>query len=109
MEGRIALLDERELTVDIPAVGCDRPRIAARIRRCVGVCKAELAVEPQPQRLDVEGRLVACARWKNAGDGSEAVVEIFSPRRPARRDRKLGAEAERPARAREQDLVLIAG
>ena len=66
-------------------------------------------VEPEPQRLDVEDRLVTRARWKDPGDSSEAVVEIFDPRRPVRRDCDLGAEAERPAGAREQDLVLIAG
>ena len=76
VEGRIALRDEGELTVDIPIVACDRPWITVRLRRPVGLRYAELVVEPEPQRLDVEGRLVSRARWKDAGDGSEAVVEI---------------------------------
>ena len=54
VKSRIALLDEGELAVDIPVVACDRPRIAARLRRRVGVRYAELVVEPEPQRLDVE-------------------------------------------------------
>ena len=93
VESRIALLDERELSVDIPVVACDWPGIAARLRRRVGVRCAELVVEPEPQRLDVEDRLVTRARWKDAGHGSEAIVEIFDPRRPVRCNRKLGAEA----------------
>ena len=66
-------------------------------------------IKPEPQRLDIEDRLISRARRKNAGDGSETVVEIFDPGRPSRCDRKLGAEANRRAHSREQDHVLIAG
>src|SRR5208282_2414911 len=108
-EFRIALLDVGELAVDIPGVARDRPSIAARLRRRAGVPRAELVIEPEPQRLDVEHRLVARVRRKDTGDGSEAVVEIFDAHRPVRRYCGLGAETERPAGAGEQHCVLIAG
>src|SRR5271163_1058858 len=77
--------------------------------RRVGVRYAELVIEPEPQHLDIEGRPVSGTRWKDAGDSSEVVVEIFDPRGPIRRNGKFGADTERPAGTGEQDMVLSAG
>src|SRR5208282_3480640 len=107
--GRITLLDGRELAVDIPGVARDRPLIAARIRQCAGVRRAELVIEPEPQCLNIEHRLVPRARGKDAGDASEVVVEIFDSHAPIRRNRKLGAEANRRTDTGELDKILIAG
>src|SRR6266496_215474 len=57
--------------------------------------------------MDIECGLVMRAGRKRDVDMSESGVEIFETRGPLRRNGEFGAQAERPAGAPAQNLVLI--
>src|SRR6516164_3991860 len=59
--------------------------------------------------MHVVHRRVLSARRKIGGNASKAAVEIFELGGPARRNRNLGARAERRASAHSQLLGLIGG
>src|SRR5712691_11438630 len=91
----------------VPIVGRDRRRKSQLARRTLRVRFVEVPVEADAQRVEVEGGVVARARWKDHLDTAEPVVEIFEARGPVRRDGQLGADAANPPGARMQDLVLV--
>src|SRR5262249_29659437 len=94
-ERRIALLDVGRLRVQLPAVrfGAD-PGVALD-----AVGGAELAVEADAQRVEIERRRIVRAGGKLRVGADVLAVEILGPCAPVRRERVFDAGAEAPAGA----------
>ncbi len=107
VEAWIGLSDEGRLPVDVPVAVGDPGLLSRRQLGRGRVRPAQLAVETQAQHVDVEARIVVCARWEGGADVSEPAVEIFEARRPVRRDRDFGADSHRPACDQPEHLVLV--
>src|SRR5262249_26584648 len=106
-ERRVALPDEGELTMHVPIVRRDRRRKAQLARGGLRIRGVEVPGEAQPDRMEIERRLVAGAGRERDADVAESVVQILDGGGPVRRNGKLGTRADDPAGPPMQNLVLV--
>src|ERR1019366_2291415 len=108
MEGGIALLYGGKLSVDIPAIGVDCPRVTRVAAVCGCTCPIQPPVESNPDTIKVNrSRFIPGAQWERAAGFSQTIIEIFQSGAPARRDGKFGTCAQSPTRTHSQNLVLV--
>src|SRR6516162_4596492 len=103
----IALLDKGGLAVQVPIREICRQGTLAPGESRVHFRATELAIDPYTHAVHVEHRCVLSARGKIGGNAPKPAVEIFELGGPARRNRNLGARAERLTGAHSQLFGLI--